>query len=343
MNWATRIGFGMAVLLGAGGLLRASPTDQAPASHASSNSARSASGRLRVPFPPDPSDMMPALPAVKSPVALFRELLAMSPLELKQSLTNRSPESQKIIRAKLREYAAMDADRREERLQATEMCWYLQPLLTGSATNRAERLASIPFRNRRFVADRLGEWDKLPADVQKDLLANKDTLSYLTEIKGLTDDARRNIVTNMSPARRERLQAGIEQWNRMPEEQRQKMMSRFNQFFDLTAAEKEKTLRTLSVPERRQIEKTLVTFGKLPPDQRATCIRAIEKYTNLNLAERQRFWKNAERWGTLTPSQRQAWRDLVNKLPPPLPTDFPPLPPSHSASRPVPAVATNGN
>jgi hypothetical protein len=287
--------------------------------------------------------MMPALPVLKSPVALFRELLVMSPLELKQALTNRSPESQKIIRAKLREYALMDPDRREERLQATEMRWYLQPLLTGPATNRAEQLASIPARNRKYVADRLGEWDKLPADVQKDLLANKDTLIYLTEIKGLTDAARRSMVTNMSPARREKLQAGIEQWNRMPEDQRRKMMSRFNQFFDLTAGEKEKALRTLSGPERRQIQKTLVTFANLPADQRATCIRAIEKYTNLSLAERQRFLKNAERWQTLTPSQRQSWRDLVNRLPPPLPPDLPPLPPSHPAPRPVPAVATNGN
>jgi predicted Fe-S protein YdhL (DUF1289 family) len=287
--------------------------------------------------------MMPPLPVVKSPVALFRELLAMTPVELKQALTNRSPESQKLIRAKLREYAAMGPDRREERLQVTEMRWYLQPLLMGQATNRAGQLASIPVGNRKFVEDRLREWDKLPYDVQKDFLANKDTLSYLTEIEPLTGEQRRKILDGMSPARRQKLQAGIEQWNRMPNDQRRKMISRFNQFFDLTAAEKEKALRMLSGPERRQIEQTLKTFGHLPPDQRARCVRAIEKYTSLSLEERQQFLKNVERWKLLTPSERQAWRDLVNRLPPPLPPDFPPLPPLPPAHRPHSAIATNGN
>jgi hypothetical protein len=121
------------------------------------------------------------------------------------------------------------------------------------------------------------------------------------------------------------------------------MLSRFSQFFDLTVTEKEKALRTLSAPERRQIAKTLATFGSLPPDQRATCVRAIAKYTSLSLAERQQFLKNAERWQLLTPSQRQAWRDLVNTLPPPLPPDFPPIPPSYPVPHRVPAIATNGN
>jgi hypothetical protein len=96
--------------------------------------------------------------------------------------------------------------------------------------------------------------------------------------------------------------------------------------------------------ERRQIEKTLKTYGNLPPDQRAKCARAIEKYVSLSLEDRQQFLKNAERWNLLTPSQRQSWRDLVNKLPPPpLPPDFPPLPPLRPTPRPTHAVATNGN
>jgi hypothetical protein len=301
MNWAARIGFGLAMVLTAGQLRCASPADQAGFSASISNSTGSAAGRVRVPLPPEPSDTMPTLPPVKSPVAFFRELLAMNPVELKQALTNRSPESQKLIRAKLREYASMDPDRREERLQVTEMRWYLQPLLGSLATNRALQLAEIPGGNRKFVEDRLREWDKLPSDVQKDFLANKDTLSYFTEIEGLTDKQRRQILDRMSAARRQKLQEGIEQWNRVPDDQRRKMLSRFSQFFDLTVTEKEKALRTLSAPERRQIAKTLATFGSLPPDQRATCVRAIAKYTSLSLAERQQFLKNAERWQLLTP------------------------------------------
>jgi hypothetical protein len=291
-------------------------------------------------MPPDP---LPPVPPSKSPVAFFRDLLAMNLVERKQALTNRSPENQKLILAKVREYSAMNPDRREERLQVTELRWYLLPLMTAPATNRAAQLASVPPRSRQFVEDRLREWDKLPSDVQKELLANEATIRYFTEIEGLTDEQRRKILEGMSPARRQKLQEGIEQWNRRPEGQRRKMINRFNQFFDLTPADKEKALRTLSGPERRQIEKTLMTFGNLPPDQRAKCVRAIEKYTSLSLEERQQFLKNAERWKSLPPSQRQAWRDLVNKLPPPLPLNLPPLPPSHPSPRLKPVLATNGN
>ena len=290
---------------------------------------------------------MPPLPLAQSPIRFFRELLAMNAAERKQALTNRPPENQKLILAKVREYDALDPDRREERLQVTELRWYLQPLLTAPATNRAEQLATIPDRNRKFVEDRLREWDKLPPDVQKDLLANKDFLIYLTEIEGLSDEQRRKILDGHVSGTPQKLQAGIEQWSRMPDDQRRKMVSRFNQFFDLTREEKEKALQTLSGPERRQIEKTLKTFGNLPPDQRAQCIRSIEKFTSLSLEERQQFLKNAERWKLMTPSERQAWRDLVNVMPPvappPLPPDFPPLPPSHASPQRVRTLVTNGN
>ncbi len=267
----------------------------------------------------------------------------MNALERKQALTNRSPENQKLILDKVREYETMDPDQREERLQVTEMCWYLLPLMTAPATNRPAQLVSIPPRSRQLVEDRLREWDKLTPDVQHELLGNGATLRYFTEIEGLTDEQRRKILEGMSPERRQKLQEGIEQWSRMPADQRRKMISRFNQFFDLTAKDKEKALRTLSGPERRQIEKTLKTFENLPPDQRARCVRAIAKYTSLSLEERQLFLKNAERWKLLTPSQRQAWRDLVDKLPPPMPPDLPPMPPSPRSSRPTQVVTNNGN
>jgi hypothetical protein len=277
----------------------------------------------------------------------FRELLTMNAAEQKLALTNRSPENQKLILAKVREYAAMDPDGREQRLQATEMRWYLEPLLTSPTTNRAEELASIPVRSRKFVEDRLREWDKLPADAQKELLANKDFLLYLTETKGFGTTDRRKILKEMSPARREKLQDGIERWNMLPTYQRGKLVSRFYHYFDLTAEEKQKALQTLSGPERQQIEKTIQTYGNLPADQRAQCAKAVEQYTTLSLEERERFLKDAERWKQLTPSQRQAWRDVVKLMPvfspPPLPPDLPPEPPRNPAPRRGGSLVTNGN
>ena len=53
------------------------------------------------------------IPKLKSPVAVFRELLAMSPAERRQALTNLPPEVQKRILAKLLEYESLKSDERE--------------------------------------------------------------------------------------------------------------------------------------------------------------------------------------------------------------------------------------
>jgi hypothetical protein len=278
----------------------------------------------------------PPMPAVKSPVELFRELLAMTPAERRQFLTNRPPASQKLILAKVREYESLKPDQREWRLKATELRWYLLPFMKTPATDRRARLAQIPPEDRKLVEDRLQEWDKLPPSVQKELLDNEAMIQHFTEQK-------QGIAQNISQARREMLEKGIAQWQELPEEQRRNMVDRFNRFFDLTSQEKQKVLGTLSDSERRQIEKTLHSFGALSPGKRAQCIRSFEQFTGMSVEERQQFLKNAERWKLMTPEQRQAWRQLVSQMPmiPPQPT-FPVVPPTPPSQRRSRAVATNG-
>lgn len=292
--------------------------------------------------PPAPELLPPPMPT-RSPITFFRELLAMSAAERKQALTNRSAESRALILAKVREYQSLKPDDRELRLQVTELHWYLLPLMRAPATNRVAQLAAIPPRQRSLVEDRVREWDKLSAAMQQELLENQATLHYLAEIEGRTDEQRREVLKNISPARRALLEKGIAQWDAMSADQRGRTLSRFNQFFELTAQEKEKALKTLSGQERRQIEKTLQAFSNLPPERRAACIRSFAKFAGLSVEERHQFLKNAERWKAMSPDERQTWRELVRNLPPPLPPDLPPLPPSASPSAKTPAIVTNGN
>ena len=336
--------FRLAALLSAGHLLSASLLVQAatnPPVVAPSNSAVVGPLLPRPPMPPAPP---PLMPMSRSPISFFRDLLAMNPAERKQALTNCSPEGRTQILAKVREYESLDPDERELRLRVTELRWYLLPLMTRPATNRPAQLAMIPEKHRKLIEDRLQEWDKLAPDVRKELLANEATIQYLAEIEGRTAEQRRRMIEAISPARRAALEQGITKWNSLPEDQRRKMLSRFREFFELTAKEKQKALNTLSGPERKQLEKTLRTFGNLPPDQRDQCIRSFEKFAGLSLAERQQFLKSAERWQAMSPPDRQAWRELVRKVPPPSP---PPLPPPLRASLrplpPMPPVATNRN
>jgi hypothetical protein len=343
MNLPQRDMFRVAALLGACHLLSASLPAQTATNLPALTRSNSAAVRLLATQPPAPPEPLPPLPVARSPISFFRELLAMSPVERRQALTNRSPEIQAQILAKVREYESLKPNERELRLRVTELRWYLRPLMATPATNRAEQLAMIPEANRKLVEDRLREWDQVPSDVQKELLGIEPTLQYFAEIEGRSDQQRKEMLNSISPARREMLEKGIQKWDSMPAAQRRRTLSRFNQFFELTTPEKDKALSTLSGPERRQIEKTLRTFGSLPPDQRAECIRSFSKFASLSVEERQQFLKNAERWKLMPPSERQAWRELVNKLPPLLPPDLPPLPPSMPRPHRTPTVATNGH
>src|SRR5476651_1377510 len=83
----------------------------------------------------------------------LRQLLAMPADERENFLTNRPPEMRERILAKVAEYEVLDPDERELRLRATELRWYLEPLLHESPTNRAARLSQVPDDVRDLVAD----------------------------------------------------------------------------------------------------------------------------------------------------------------------------------------------
>jgi hypothetical protein len=281
----------------------------------------------------------PLPPTAKSPVDTFRELLAMNLAERKQFLADRSPENRRQILAKLRQYEAIRPDERELRLKVTELRWFLLPLLRTPATNRLEQLASIPKEDRQLIEDRLQVWDILPADLQKQLLDNEATMRYLCEL-GIQN-------TNISSALASHVNQGLEFWQNLPQGQKQKLLNGFNQMFGLTDREKDRVLKTLSEPERQQIEKTLRKFGTLSPEQRAECIRSFEKFANLSFEDRLQFLRNADRWKLMSPDERQQWKDVVQKLTPqpPLPPGLgqpPPPPPPGFPHRTVP-LATNGN
>jgi len=247
----------------------------------------------------------------------------MAPSERLTALTNRPPEMRAKILAKVREYQALGADERELRLRATELRWYLVPLLRLSPTNRVSRLAMVPPEMQELVKSRLQHWDILPPPLKQEFLTNDSTLHYFARVEP----------TNATVAN--------------PDQQQ--IADRFNQFFELTAAEKKSTLNTLSVAERAQMEKTLQSFEKLPPRQRLTCVHNYAKFAGMSATERAQFLKNADDWSKMSPAERQTWRDLVKTVPlwPPMPPPMTIMPPNlipHSTPKlPRTTVATNLN
>lgn len=293
---------------------------------------------------PETAPEVPPIPlGARSSITFFRELLAMDDAGRALALGTYTPEQQARILAKVHEYESLNANERELRLRVTELCWYLRPLLTKPAADRAEQLAGIPEPNRSLLQKRLAEWDKLPGEVKRELLGLEPTLPYIVEIGSRSKLQRQQILNSLSPARRSKVEKGLQKWDSMSEAQRQLTLGRFNQFFKLTDGEKRKTLMTLSEPERQQIEKTLQTFGNLSEAQRAWCLRSFEKFASLSPEERQEFLENAERWKLLSPGEREAWRQLVDFVPPPLPPRPPPPPPPLPTLPDTQGLATNRN
>jgi hypothetical protein len=289
---------------------------------------------------------LPIMPTLRSPVDAFRELLAMPPAERRQSLSNRPVEVQKQILVKLREYQSLKPEEQELRLRATELQWYLLPLMSMPPAARESRLSLIPEEQRKLVKDRLNRWDGLPASVREEMLNNEMTARYFAQINS-TGRTNVPVTPGLSPERRAKLEAGIDRWRGLSEEQREKTLAGFNAFFELTPQEKQRALSTVSEAEQKQMEKTLQTYEKLSPAQRLQCIRSFEKFAGMSLADRQAFLKNAERWKLMSPTERAAWRKLVTYAPllPPMPVrpaQRPPMPltPARAASE---SVATNNN
>jgi hypothetical protein len=252
----------------------------------------------------------------QSPVDFFRQLLALTPDERNAFMTNRPPEIRARILAKVAEYEALAPNERELRLRATELRWYLMPLLSESPTNRAARLAFIPPDVREIVHDRLTEWSILPPTLQQEFLENENILRYFSRMDTSNNPAENS---GRAPSEAERTR-----WNALPEPEQRQVLAGFNQFFDLTPDEKQAALNTLSEAERRQMGKTLQAFDKMPPNQRAECVNAFAKFASMNEKDKTEFLKNAERWSAMSPAERQAWRDLVVNVPqwPPLPNGF---------------------
>jgi Protein of unknown function (DUF3106) len=277
----------------------------------------------------------PPTPALRSPVSLFRNLLRMSPDERAETLAKKPEAQRRYIETKLSEYELLRPDERELRLRLVELQWYLIPLLTVAPDQRAERLKSIPAAERDIIDSRLNEWDQLSAELHQQILQHEPAMEYVLRFSTAESVQRNAVLQSLSAEQRRRLEQQLAQWHALPPEQRHKMLGYFDEFFDLPAKEKAKTLDVLSNAEREQMESVLQSFQRLPPAQRRLCIDSFQKFASMSASERTEFLKNAARWQTMTPSERDNWRHLVTQLPPfPPGMGEPPLPPP----RPVQAL-----
>jgi len=251
----------------------------------------------------------------KSPVALFRELLAMTPDQRQQAIAIRPIDVQKRILEKLNEYELLPGELRELRLRETELRWYLRPLMDESPTNRAAALAQVPAELRAQVEQRIQMWDLLPPPLQEQFKDNDLIADYFAQTRFATKAQLDELMSTIPPERRAALEKGLDAWKGMSDAQRDQALAGFNKFFELTPEQKEAALNQVSDEERSQMEQTLAAYQLLTPEQRKQCISSFEKFAQMSVVERKQFLENAERWREMTPEERQKWRELVSVAP----------------------------
>lgn len=260
------------------------------------------------------SKPLPPLPGAKTPAETFRELLAMSPTERAEVLSDRTEHQRKHLESALREYEALPTAQREARLRRLDLACHLPGLMRLAPTNRASRMEAVPAHIRAIVEERLRQWDLLPANVQKNVLEHDTTSNYFLRIRpGQVSPPN----PDPRPADTAGTGGGKRDWS-----------AHLTSFFELPAKEQQKTLQVLPPAERERMEKTLQTFAALPAKQRKICIDSFERFNRMSVEERNRFLKSASRWKAMSPRERETWRALVEILPPtPSLSSPPPLPP----------------
>lgn len=274
--------------------------------------------------PPDETIAASPGPAV-SPVETFRKLLALSPAERNRLLTNYPPATRDRILGKVEEYQLLPVDFRELRLQATELRWYLLPLLRAPLSERAAKLNSVPEPYQKLVAARLDEWDLWPPSLKDEVLEYETTLHYFVGRNATVQP--QMVVEDLPEKDRLRLEQKLAEWQALPLAQREQVYAGFQHYFELSEAEKQKTLDALSEPERQDTQKVLDPIERKPKTEQEQYLAAFRQFSEMSSQEREQFVRNAERWQKMSAAERQAWRDLVKQLAdrPPLPLDFFPL------------------
>jgi hypothetical protein len=269
----------------------------------------------------------PSPPLSGTPVDWFRQLLTMSPAERERALAeaDKTEDQKLVLRAKALEYEALAPAERERLLHAVQLRLWITKLMPMAPGNRTDRLAAIPEADRQLVIQRLHEWDQLRPEAQEEFLKNQRTIYLVNALpRGVPEST--NLLNNLAPPQRERLEKDLARLRALPPDRRERVFGSFEKFCDLPDKEKAKVLDGFSDAERRQMEATLEEFQKLPREQRVVCIKAFDKLARKSKSERDQFLQHAELWQALTPTDRATWRRLVTSLPP-MPPVLPPPPP----------------
>ena len=269
---------------------------------------------------------------VKSKLDRFQRLLSMNTEEREKSLATKSDKERSFLRRELKKYDEMPPEERETALQGLRMWYYIRELVKHPVEARKDASNVIPEEERKLVEVRLLRWDRLPADLQQDILENERTIRWVLPMDGLSEQDQKEAVRKLPPSFRNNWDEKLQDWHAIPTERRQEIYRHFQRFSALSSKEREKVLETLSQNERLQAEKSLLVvqeLEKLSPEERAACLESFQNFIETPPKSDQLYLKLnvIQRWNDLSVKERDVLKRVRGVLAPGL---QPPIPGSVS-------------
>lgn len=264
---------------------------------------------------------IPPTPVLVSRVEPFRQLLAADVVERERLLALRPVPQREQFRTALRDYDSLTSDERERRLQVLELRFQLTYLIPLGAEARTQALARLPAAHQPVVRERLDYWNQLRPEVQQTLLRNERLM--------------RDFVSRIASAYRPPMPRGVQssnvlgqinqaasRWNSLPESKRAAAEQAFRRMFELGSTEAAAGM--FPQTELEDMKRVLERFKHLSPAGKNLCLRSLGELLKMSTEELQIFLRSAEEWQKISPTDREAWKNLVKKSPviPPYPPGF---------------------
>ncbi len=268
---------------------------------------------------------------VKEKLDQFDRLLTGAGEDRDTILASKTDQQRKFLRTELSRLESMTPAVREVALISMRSRYYLLELVKLRPEVRQSAVDAIPEKDRQLVVEKLQRWDRLPQELQQEVLQNERTVRYVLQLDGLTSAERKKVLPTLPESLRKSWEDKLTEWKALSPERRQRISSQAVRFFELSTKERAKVLENLPEQQRRQAEESIKAFDKLPTAERAACLESVPKVFEMPEQSRDQFIDTLERWKRLSVKDRQMWKNVTTVLPP---AGLPPLPGTKITSAP---------
>jgi hypothetical protein len=252
-----------------------------------------------------------------SPVEKFRLLLEASSSELKAELDAYPEETRSKISVKIAEYRKLSVENRRQKLTATELRWYLPPLLNVDQDTRDFHLKKLEPGLAEVIHQRLMTWDSLPEDLKSSSSKSSLIIGHLSKAPSLnpplpTPSASGTVASAPKLPKVPGTSVSVNAAAPVSQERLQRLKA----YFEMNQEAKNATLKDASLMSDSIFMSRLNWLETMPDQLRERVLSHLIRFQELSAEEKKDFGRSIKTWNRLPQPEKEALRNLVKKTPP---------------------------